>query len=111
MALHVHLLEVGEQDLTQGMGSLGSTVPAVLRSFPVLVTAMVRTSHRTAGGTQERCGLVISGVSTAQALGPAWGCGVAERVSCPWLYNVSYLQLAHLPQVSGAAFLRSSLHA
>lgn len=28
-------------------------------------------------------------------------------VSCPLFYNVSYLQLAHLPQVSGVAFSRS----
>lgn len=72
--LHVHLLEVGEQEWTQGMGSLGSAVPAVLCSLTNLVTTMVRTSHHCAGGTQERCGLVISGVSTAQALGLAWGC-------------------------------------
>lgn len=74
VALHVRLLEVGEQEWTQGMGSLGNAVPAVLCSLPKLVTTMVRTSHHCAGGTQERCGLVISVVSTAQALGPARGC-------------------------------------
>lgn len=74
MALHVHLLEVGEQEWTQGMGSLGNAVPAVLCSLPKLVTTVVRTSHHCAGGPQERCGLVKSAVSTAQALGPAWGC-------------------------------------
>lgn len=41
--------------------------------FPPKPT-MVRTSHHCAGGTQERCGLVISVVSTAQALGLARGC-------------------------------------
>lgn len=36
-------------------------------------------------------------------------CVAEERVSCPLVYNVSYLQLAHLPQVSGVAFLHSYL--
>lgn len=36
-------------------------------------------------------------------------CVAEEWVLCPLVYNVSYLQLAHLPQVSGAAFLRSYL--
>lgn len=56
------------------MGSLGSAVPAVLCSLPDFVTTMFKTNHHCAGGTQEVCGLVISGVSTAQAPGPAWGC-------------------------------------
>lgn len=69
---HVHLLVVGEQEQTQGMGSLGSAGLAALCSLLKFVTTGVRTSRPCAGSAQRRCGLddpslhrVESGTSTA----------------------------------------------
>ena len=119
VAHHVCLLAVGEQEQTPGTGSPGNAVPAALPpsrslSLPgggpaasVLVAprrGMSWFSHRFPGWK-----VVPAQHCPSPRPGRRGLCVAEERVSCPLVYNVSYLQLAHLPQVSGAAFLRSYL--
>lgn len=99
-------------------GNIGSLVPSKHNPLSALILGTpVRDEGRLRAGASPGKGLEVRFLPVSALQGPTpassgrgqpgYGCGLLQGRRA--IYNISYLQLAHLPQVFGAAFLPSYL--